>query len=262
MTPKIVKKVLISLLLFAGAVISAFAQQIDLKQVDLLCRRGEGSDYTECVKKLEAMLPNAKAGAQKADVLWRLSKMCVILGQEETTDKGKQEVFGKGIKYAEEAIKEDPKDPQCYMWHCANIGRECQTHSLMDQAAAVQPMMDDLNTILETLGRKDCSEAWQALAEIYYNHPFKSNDDAIKFATNAVNNIPKDELRISTYSFLAKMLWKRNSSAKRRGSDISDREEALQLVNKAMKLYETSAKPTKVDKKDYEEIVALRSTMK
>ena len=257
-----VRRLISALFLLVATFTVAVAQQLDFKQADFLCRRGEGSDYTDCVKLLEAMLPDAASGHQKAEVLWRLSKMSVILGQAEKSDSGKRQVFGQGIKYAEEAIREDPKNPQCYMWHCANIGRECQTHNLMEQAASVKPMMADLTMILDKLGHKECSEAWQALAEIYYNHPFKSNDDAIKFATNAVNNIPKDELRLSTYSFLAKMLWERNNSARKRGSDISDREEAAQLVTKAMKLYENSTSLTSVDKADYKDLVALHSTMK
>lgn len=256
------KKIILPILLFAASISLSAAQNVDFKQVDHLCRRGEGSDYTQCKTLLLAMLPQATDGAQKADVLWRLAKVSVILGEKETTKEGKQKVFGEGIKYAEQAIAQDPKEHRGYMWHCANIGRECQTRPLMEQAAAVKPMMQDLEMILYKLDRKDCSEAWQAMAEIYYNHPFKSNDEAIVFTRNAVNTIPKDELRISTYSFLAQMLWKRNWSADRRKGDISDREEAKQLINKAMKLYEGSKTRTALDTQDYKAAAELLSTMK
>lgn len=256
------KKIILSILLFAASFSFIAAQNVDFKQVDQLFRRGEGSDYTQCKSLLEAMLPQAKEGAVKADVLWRLARVSVLLGQKETTKEGKQKVFGEGVKYGEEAIRQDPKEHQAYMWHCANVGRECQTHPLMEQAAAVKPMMQDLETILYKLDRKDCSEAWQALSEIYYNHPFKSNDEAIVFATNAVNTIPKDELRISTYTSLAQMLWKRNWSAERRKGDISDREEAKRLINKAMKLYEGSKTRTALDTQDYNAAAELLSTMK
>lgn len=256
------KKLTFSLIVLLAAFFFSAAQNVDFKQVDRLFRRGEGNDYLQCKALLEALLPNAKFGTEKCDVLWRLARVNLLIGQNEPTKEGKQKIFGEGIKYAEEAIAQDPKDHQAYLWHCANIGRECQTHSLMEQSSAVKPMMADLEMILYKLDRKDCSEAWQAMAEIYFFHPFKSNDDAIDFATKAVNTIPKDELRISTYECLAKMLWSRNWSANRRKSDISDREEAKNLINKAMKLYEGSKDRTLLDTKDYNAIVELLSTMK
>lgn len=254
------KKLLLCLVLMAS-ILPVCGQNIDFSQVDRLLRRGEGNDYVECRKQLKTMLPKAVSNEAKADVLWRLSKVSVVLGELETTKEGKRKVFGEGIAYGEQAIKMDGKDPQCYMWHCANIGRECQTHNLIEQASAVNPMLDDLNTILNTLGRKDCSEAWQAKAEIYYNHPFKSNDEAITFATNAVRTIPKDELRIQTYTYLAQMLWKRDKSAKKRKSTLSDREEALSLVKKAIKLYENSKDRTASDTREYKAAVKLMKEM-
>ena len=96
------------------------------------------------------------------------------------------------------------------------------------QASAVPLLLSDLTTILDKLGKTSYSEAWQALAEIYYNHPFKSNDAAINFTRRAVACIPKGELRLSTYLSLAKMLQKRDWSASKRLSAIESNQDKFE----------------------------------
>ena len=181
----------------------------------------EAEDYAACGKVLESMLPQAASNADKAGVLWRLARLCVVTGQAETTKDGKKAAFDKGIAYAQEAIDADPSNRWCYMWHCANVGRACQLLPLMEQAAAVPTMTGDLSTILDRLGKTSCSEAWQALAEIYFNHPFKSNDSAINFTRKAVMTIPAGEIRVATYGLLAEKLYDRNWSASRRSAEAA-----------------------------------------
>ena len=125
-------------------------------------------------------------------------------------------------------MKLDPSNEKCYLWHCANLGRSLQTRPMMEQASAVPLLLSDLTTILDKLGKTSYSEAWQALAEIYYNHPFKSNDAAINFTRRAVACIPKGELRLSTYLSLAKMLQKRDWSASKRLSAIESNQDKFE----------------------------------
>lgn len=263
-----------------------------------------GGDYTECRNMLEKALADATPGKQKAEIYWRLSMLSFISGETEPTKEGKRAAFGKGISYAEAGISENPSSPDCYMWHSANVGRECQTRSLMEQASKVPVLTKDLQTILDKLGKTEYSAAWQAFAEIYYNHPFKSTDSAINYARKAAMCIPKGELRLSTYSFLAKLLYERNWSREKRketaaanadrfkngkfksivdcyeyfdGSltagykpqwapaaftDMSDRQEAMALVDYALKLYGKSPAHYPTDKKDHAELVKLKNQWK
>ncbi len=176
--------------------------------------------YQECRKILEGALPRAAEGHEKAEVLWRLARIQLIIGQNEPSKESRRAIFGKGVSYAWEGVQQDGRNEKCYMWHCANVGRECQTRSLTEQVKAVPVMTDDLTKILDVLGKVNYSEAWQALAEIYYNHPFKSNDAAINFTRKAAMCIPKGEMRLSTYALLAKMLYERNLSSAKRTSSI------------------------------------------
>ena len=249
----------------------------------------EGGDYRACEKTLLEMLPQAENGAEKASVLWRLARVNYMLGDAQTDKLARRERFNQGMTYAEQGISANPRDPLCYMWHCANAGRECQTRPLMEQAKAVPAMTKDLTTILNQLDPR-MSEAWQALSEIYYHHPLKSNDTAINYARTAAAYIPKDELRVITYQYLANLLYERNWSAEKRAAQVndhrsklakmggaanidryalsdgmqlscpwtakalgamSDREEARALAEYAAASYRACANPGPVDRQDY-----------
>ncbi len=254
-----------------------------------------GNDYNKCLESLQQMYSDAQPGKEKAEVLWRMSRVYLVLGEEEADVSRKRALYNKGIEQALSGIKEDPSNQNCYMWHCANIGRNCQTESLMEQASAVPQMTEDLTMILDNLGESDCSEAWQALSEIYWNHPFKSDNAAINFARKAAVSIPSDELRISTYSYLAELLYKRNWSRSKRTSEarsnsssfkkkydsvitrysyydgadeimpwcssalssMSDKEEGDAIIAFAKSRYENQGNRTHIDEEDYKKLLKM-----
>lgn len=254
-----------------------------------------GNDYNKCLELLQQMYSDAQPGKEKAEVLWRMSRVYLVLGEEEADVSRKRALYNKGIEQALSGIKEDPSNQNCYMWHCANIGRNCQTESLMEQASAVPQMTEDLTMILDNLGESDCSEAWQALSEIYWNHPFKSDNAAINFARKAAVSIPSDELRISTYSYLAELLYKRNWSRSKRTSEarsnsssfkkkydsvitrysyydgadeimpwcssalssMSDKEEGDAIIAFAKSRYENQGNRTHIDEEDYKKLLKM-----
>lgn len=191
---------------------------LQFQQVDALF--SSEATFRKGYDTLVAMDAEAAPGQEKSEVLWRLSRACLLIGETREGKDAKREWFVKGIDYGNRAIKENPGSEQCYMWHSANVGRDCQTRSLKDQAAAVPVMMKDLETILVKLGKTNCSEAWQALSEIYVNHPFKSTDSGINFARKAAMTVPSDELRLSSYAYLAGLLRKRDWTASKRCSQM------------------------------------------
>lgn len=263
---------------------------------------GQMDDYAAARTQLEQMLPAAENDTEKAEVYWRISRACLLQGQEAATKQLKREYFAEGIQYAEEAIKADPDNPQGYLWRCANTGRDAETRKLMEQAAAAPRMSDDLAFVLEKLGRTDCSEAWHTLAEIWIHHPFKSNDAAINFGRKAALTIPEDDLRLVTLTFLAQNLYRRNWSAAQRRTaassnakkflsakknidkyaafdgapqdllrapwiedslgSVSDREEALAILEYAIGRFRACTSPTKLDKEDYKQIQILKNQWK
>lgn len=252
-------------------------------------------NYRECLMTLNTMLSECESPVDKAEVYWRLSRVSLMLGEEQTDKDEKIRHLESGIAFAELGKKSDPKNIQCHMWYCANVGRKCQTETLIEQAAAVPAMMDALGIILNEFNRTDCSEAWQALSEIYHHHPFKSDDSAINYARMAALNIPDDELRLSTYIYLAELLYKRGWSQPKRASQIqanmsrftqttksniekyayhdgscpslpwteslissiSDKEEADAVLAYAKTKHDEADRHTPVDKKDFEILMKI-----
>ena len=180
------------------------------------------SDYAACNDELFRLLPEAETPADKAGLHWRIARNWLLIGQNEESRDAKRACFAEGIRYAEMAIIENPRDPQGYLWRGANVGRESQTRSLMEQASASGKISADLTTILDKLGKTDCSEAWQALSELWWAHPFKSSDAAINFARKAALTIPGGELRITTLTHLANLLYQRNWTAEKRASAAAE----------------------------------------
>ena len=257
-------------------------------------------DYKANHDTLVVMLETAFPGREKAEVCWRLARASLMMGEQAQTKEEKREHFNRGIEWAEKGLKEDSSSKECYMWHCANVGRKCQTYSIMDQAAAVPVMTKDLTAILDRFGNTEYSEAWQALSELYYHHPFKSKESAINYARKAAVCIPAGELRISTYTYLAQILYERGWSARKRMAaaaengvefkkqhdsniqkysyfdgaqtympwsikpfvQMSDKEEAALIVSYAKGLYNSSKDLTPVDKKDYKALVEFSGKMK
>ena len=257
--------------------------------------------YAACRDSLTVMLPRAADNKEKAEVLWRLSRVTLMLGEQAPSKEEKRVLFGQGIRYADEAIAADPANVRGYMWHCANTGRECQTRGLKEQVAAVPVLQQDLETILDRYGRTDVSEAWQALSELFLSHPFKPDEKGINYARKAADTIPASELRLTTYLYLARILYARNWSASKRAAAIasdvakfktpgqkntdrfgyydgaagpegtarwtggkplaalSDREEALAVVEYAIGRYDTTPSlRVKMDVREYKALRALR----
>jgi len=279
---------------------TSFAK-IDLTSADDMFKKAE--NYQSCEKELQKQLTLADNNTEKCEVLWRLARVNLLIGEDKTSKEEKRPFYTKGKEYATEAIKADSGNPNGYMWHSANIGRESQTKSLKDQIAIVSVVTEDLSMILDKLGATEMSEAWQAMSEMYFKHPFKSNDAAINFGRKAAMTIPSDEIRLATYIYFAEILYDRNNSASKRKSEIdnnvaefkktyktnidkycffegslgssyipkwsskslgsiSDREEALDIVNYAMNLYQKKEAKTPRDNSDYRILVSYKEKWK
>ena len=52
-----------------------------------------GTDYGKCRESLQQMLPQAQSGKEKAEVLWRLSRVCLVLGENEEDVNAKRSLY-------------------------------------------------------------------------------------------------------------------------------------------------------------------------
>lgn len=268
---------------------------IDLKHADELASQ----NLKESEKELLSQLNKVENNSEKCEVLWRLARVYLLMGEPISSKDEKRPYYTKGKQYAEEAIKANPNNPQGYMWHSANVGREGQTKGIKDQIAIVPIVTGDLSSIFDKIHVLNLSEAWQALSEMYYKHPFKSNDAAENYARKAIMCIPANEARLTSYAYFAELLYNRGDSASKRKSMIddyvekfkknydsnidkygyfegslgssyipkwskkslgsmSDKEEALDIVNYAINIYKNLQVKTKDDEKDYNTLLKYK----
>lgn len=217
------KKLLLMLMaLFLCA--SAFAA-LDFTEVDALYLTDEHDQ--KVYDELKLMLDQATEGEEKANVLWRLSRVCVDLGDAiDKSDKNARfAIYEEGEQYALDSIEAHPT-AQGYLWKCSNIGRWGQTKGVFDSLAKAKPMVQDLTVMIDDLGCLDSSEAWYVLAVLYDSLPgkpisFGNSNAAISYGRIACDTIPKNVIYGGTYKQLAEMLWNRNWNAKKRASEIS-----------------------------------------
>ena len=211
------KRLIVAVLILILAAGAVFA--LDLDRFSELFENK--SAWQSSLDELEKMLGQTSSNEEKAEIYWRMSLFACYLGtsQEKTADQ--RAWFEKGIKYAELGMEADPNNRSCLLWHCACIGRNVQTKGLSSQLSGVDTMLKDLDRIINVLGNTDYSEAWHALGEIYWRHPFKSTSSAVSFFRAAADTIPNGEVRVVTYKCLAEAMYSRNWSAKKRTSELA-----------------------------------------
>lgn len=211
-------------LIVAGALWAA----VDLSQADSLYQLDKPA---ECKAELERQLAGASDASERAEVLWRLARVQVTLGDDlDQDDKaGRFAAYELGQEYAEKSIAEKPS-PMGYLWKASNIGRWGQTKGPLNSLSKAKPMLADIRVLVDDFNCLDSSEAWYVLASLYDQLPgkpisFGDSQYAISFARAAVDTIPSEVVYPGTYQALAEMLWKRNWSMSKRITEITKKQD-------------------------------------
>ena len=218
------KKTLILLLALIFLCTSAFAS-LNFSEVDALYLTDEHDQ--EVYDKLQEMLKQASSNEEKAEVLWRLSRVCVDLGDaiDKSNKNARFAIYEEGEQYALDSIAANPT-PQGYLWKCSNIGRWGQTKGVLDSLAKAKPMYEDMVYLTDNLNCLDSSEAWYILAVLFESLPgkpisFGNRNYAISYGRLACETIPSNVIYGGTYKQLAETLWARNWNAKKRTSEFA-----------------------------------------
>ncbi len=215
---------ILMILLVAGALWAA----VNLSQADSLYLLDKPE---ECKAELEKQLAQASDATERAEVLWRLSRVQVTLGDNvDKSDKnGRYAAYELGQEYAEQSIAEKPS-AMGYLWKASNIGRWGQTKGPLNSLSKAKPMLADLRILTDEFDCLDSSEAWYVLASLYDQLPgkpisFGDSQFAISFARAAVDTIPAEVIYPGTYQALAEMLWKRNWNISKRVTEITKKQD-------------------------------------
>jgi tetratricopeptide (TPR) repeat protein len=230
--------------------------------------------YEQVKSLLESSLAEAKSGAEKAELHWRLARAWLNLGDEAedsgTTGEALLAYFESGEEEAQKAIDADPNNHLGYYWKSANIGRWGQTKGILDSLFKAKPMRNLLQQAVAA--DPEHADSYYVLAQLFEQVPgfpvsFGDKDYAVSLGRKSIDLQEQqvragieEEIDYDFYTEMAKHLWERNYSTNRRTreqgrkqskyrsisdpmeknfyyeavvplKDISDREEALELIN-------------------------------
>jgi tetratricopeptide (TPR) repeat protein len=264
---------ILALLLIVVALAMADFQET-LDKVDQL---HEEEAYTQTRNLIESSLAEAKSGAEKAELHWRLARAWLNLGDEaEDSGTGGEALlafFESGEAEAQKAIQADANNHLGYYWKSANIGRWGQVKGILNSLFKAKPMRDLLQQAVAA--EPEHADSYYVLGQLFEQVPgfpvsFGDKDFAVSLGRKSLDLHERqvkagieDEINYDFYTEMAKHLWERNYTAARRGreqgrkknkyqsisdpmeknfyyeaavtlKDISDREEALELINWAI----------------------------
>jgi tetratricopeptide (TPR) repeat protein len=208
--------------------------------------------------------------------------------------------FAKGEELAQKGIEADPGNHLVYYWKSATVGRWGQVKGILNALAKAKPMRDLLHKAL-TL-KPDHADSYYVLGQLFEQVPggisFGDKDWAVSLGRKAVDLRElqvraggEEELVYDYYTELAKHLWERNWSAAKRQKeqprkaaeyaartdpmeknsyyegtltlkDLSDREEARELVAWAVGRLQALPRRTQSEQDDLQEALEVQAGWK
>lgn len=187
----------------------------------------DNEQYSACKTELLKMRTQAATAQEEAEVLWRLSR--VVLGMGDDLDKkdkeGRFAAYEEGEEYANLSIARYP-NAFAYHWKASNIGRWGQTKGPLNSLGKAKGMLEDLTMVVNHFNIDDYSETWYVLSSLYNELPgaplsFGNNNWAIGYMRRAMDTLPVHKLYPGHYKKLAEELWARNWSASKRGKELA-----------------------------------------
>jgi tetratricopeptide (TPR) repeat protein len=152
----------------------------------------DNDNFRSSISILEEVLSETESSAERAEVLWRLSRATLALG-DRRRDAGAGEdellpIFEEGEAYADRAIEADPGNHLGYFWKSANIGRWGQTKGILNSLVKAEPMRE---LLVEAIRREpEHAESYYVLGQLYEKVPgmisFGDADYAVSLARRSV----------------------------------------------------------------------------
>jgi hypothetical protein len=189
----------------------------------------------EAIRQLSSLEGDARNGAQRGEVYWRLSSATLMRG-DQAKDAGASpeallEIYEEGEGYGQQAIDADPSNPLGYYWKSANIGRWGQTKGVLNSLFRA-PEMRDL--LIETISLDpDHAESYYVLGQLYAKVPgvvsFGNVEWAVSLGRKSVDLLEselnrgiREETSEAFYVQLASHLISRDWNERKRGRELDD----------------------------------------
>ncbi len=216
--------VLLALFLFLFSFLIAAP---NFTQADLLM---DLEEFSQCETELMVQKNLAITDQEQAEVLWRLARLQVSIGDELPDDDkdGKYIEYEKGEAYALASIEKYP-NAMAYLWKSSNSGRWGQTKGPLNALGKAKGMLKDLTVIVNEFNTLDSTETWYVLSSLYDELPggfisFGNKTWAISYMRKAMETLPTKVLNPGHYKKFAEELYSRNWNASKRVKEFKKME--------------------------------------
>ena len=208
----------------------------------------EEETYEQTKSLIESSLAEAKSGAEKAELHWRLARAWLNLG-DEAEDSGTAEeallaYFESGEAEAQKAIDADANNHLGYYWKSANIGRWGQVKGILNSLFKAKPMRDLLQQAVAV--EPEHADSYYVLGQLFEQVPgfpvsFGDKDYAVSLGRKSLDLHEQqvkagieDEINYDFYTEMAKHLWERNYTAARRAREQGRKKNKYQSISDPM----------------------------
>ena len=232
----------------------------------------EEEKYQQTKSLVESSMADAKSGAEKAELHWRLARAWLNLGDEaEDAGTGEEALlayFESGEAEAQKAIDADPNNHLGYYWKSANIGRWGQVKGILNSLFKAKPMRDLLQQAVAV--EPEHADSYYVLGQLFEQVPgfpvsFGDKDYAVSLGRKSLDLHEQqvkagieDEINYDFYTEMAKHLWERDYSAARRGREQGRKESKYRSISDPMeKNFYYEAAVTLKNMSDREEALEL-----
>lgn len=178
---------------------------------------------------LEPALSSAGSGPERAEVLWRLARATLDVGEKQEDREEPVaailETYVTGEQYGIEAVEADPSNHLGYYWQSANIGKWGQVKGILNSLFKAGPMRELLRQAIAV--EPNHADSYYVLGQMYEQVPgvisFGNTNFAVSFSRLSIElheaelaSGVEDELNHDFYIQHAAHLIKRNWNARKR----------------------------------------------
>ncbi len=194
-------------------------------------------------------LDEAELDSEKAEILWRLSRVQLTVTDDILDSKENKELrlteYGKAQSYAEESIKlEDSANAE--HWLSSAIGRIGQVNGPLNSLSKAKPMYEIIKRVQNDFNA-DMSDSWYVLGILFNELPgspvsFGNSKEAISYMKKCMDtqdNVNRSNL--TNYLETAEQLYKRNWDSKKRAKEfekMKSKYNAETIPTEKMRYYE------------------------
>lgn len=204
-------------------------------------------EYQADYDYLEESLASAADDAERADILWRLSRTRLTLTDNtaKSTKRERIDGYNAAQSFAEQSIAITPI-PNAYFWLASAVGRIGQENGILNSLSRVKPMLGYVETAQNELDA-DLSDAWHMLGVLYNMLPgaplsFGNKNYAISYMRRCLDTQDNENCtNLSNYKELSDQLYKRAWSAEKRGDEadiMKSNYDSQSAPTEKMKYYE------------------------